>query len=191
MRKLSLAAAKTMNSMLEGREESESCPVHNYLCQKLNPKLLIDRLTVAHHTFKLCKKKLKNSGLLTTLIPIPMLKYIFGAIYSLSQDKLISDRRAFLHSQKKKAFEIGIEITTLLIRLSHIDQKFDPHMSLEMLANDEKGGAMRRGVWDKLAKYFSLDGGKEDDGELHEERLNRYRRDPNSQPQSECVKIKL
>jgi len=169
MRKLSLAAAKTMNSMLEGREESESCPVHNYLCQKLNPKLLIDRLTVAHHTFKLCKKKLRNSGLLTTLIPIPMLKYIFGAIYSLSQDKLISDRRAFLHSQKQRAFEIGIEITTLLIRLSHIDQKFDPHMSLEMLTNDEKAGAMRRGVWDKLATYFGLHDGDEEDDEEEDE----------------------
>jgi hypothetical protein len=50
------------------------------------------------------------------LIPIPLLKYTFGAIYSLSHDKLISDRKAFLSSQKEKAFDIGIELTTLLIR---------------------------------------------------------------------------
>ncbi|GMH59256.1 hypothetical protein TrRE_jg3548 [Triparma retinervis] len=160
MRKLSLAAAKTMNSMLEGRAESESCPVHNYLCQKLNPKLLINRLTVAYHTFKLCKKKLRSSQY---LIPIPLLKYIFGAIYSLSHDKMIADRKSFLMSQKEKAFDIGIEITTLLIRLSHVDAKFDPHVSMEMIEIEDN--ITHRGFWGKLNSFLMGDQDEDDDEE--------------------------
>lgn len=165
MRRLTLAAAKTLNSMLEGREESELCPVHNYLCQKLSPKLLIDRLAIAHHAYKLCRKKLRSSAFLLQNLPIPIVKTIFGALYSLSQDKIISERKDFLTSQKEKAFNIGIELTTLLIRLSHIDQRFDPTMSMEVIASEERGNSTNGGLFRKFTRLFFEEDDEDDEDE--------------------------
>ncbi|GMH65952.1 hypothetical protein TrST_g8005 [Triparma strigata] len=135
IRKLVLSAVKTLNSMVEGREEDESCLVHSYLCQKLKPHFMIERAVIAYQSHKECKR-FANSGLVGNLRVVglhslPFIKFFLGAVERMAQNQKIKDIKAFYKEQSENSFMIGIEIIMLMIRLSHIDPKFDPVISAD------------------------------------------------------------
>jgi len=126
LRKLMLSAMRTLNSMLEGRAENYSCPVHTYLCQKMSPAVLISRTVVAYQSYRE-SKRLANSGMkMIGLSSVPFLKMFVGALERLAQKQKIKDVKEYYREQTDNAFMIGVEITMLMIRLSHLDPKFNP-----------------------------------------------------------------
>ncbi|GMH46928.1 hypothetical protein TrLO_g2543 [Triparma laevis f. longispina] len=171
LRKLVLSAVKTLNSMLEGREEDESCMVHSYLCQKLKPQIMIERVVVAYQSFRECKR-FANSGLVRNLRVVglhslPFIKFFLGAVERMAQNQKITDIKAFYKEQSEHAFMIGIEIIMLMIRLSHIDAKFDPIISADTssVSSQAREGAVSQFFESIFGEHTNVGGDDEEDEE--------------------------
>jgi len=182
MKRLCLAAATCLNSMLEGREESSEDIVHDYLVTKLSPLVLLRSMTGAYVNFRVHKRNLS-----TNLVErLPVIGAVYGvlqkinSIFELGVDlinnqtgenlivKMSVEEKAemtlYHKGQCELALGVGNEIIVLLNRLANLDASFETQNFLGTSSARGPGGAVVqdiKSVTKMVGDNLGIEGGED------------------------------